>query len=370
MIVGLFTELSTAGGIQRAGRLTAAALAEFAEKQRFECAFLGLNDPPQTPPFRIGSREIAFTGFGRSKSAFSAAALRAALRQPKLIVALHPHLAPLVVATKCCAPRARSIIFTHGIEVWEPLRSSRRWALRRSNLVFAPSEYTLQQLIAQQGVPENKATKLRWSQGPEFDSNAAPSTNCPPPAGFPSGRVILAVGRWDAKEAYKGVDHIILALPALLAEMPDVHLVAVGGGTDLPRLQQLAEQQRVESRVHFLPPMPTHELSAAYAACDIFALPSRGEGFGLVFLEAMSHAKPVIGGAHGGTPEIIENGVSGYLVEFGNVPQLTERLRRLLSSESARQEMGQRAFERVRSHFTYGRFVSELTQHLTSLLGP
>jgi phenylalanine-4-hydroxylase len=66
----------------------------------------------------------------------------------------------------------------------------------------------------------------------------------------------------------------------------------------------------------------------AYDACELFALPSGGEGFGLVFLEAMSHGKPVIGGAHGGTPETIEEGISGYLVQHGDVAQLALRERR------------------------------------------
>ncbi len=368
MILGLFTELGAAGGVQRAGRLTAAALAQFAKDRDSECLFLSLNDPPRSAPLRIGSREITFKGFGRSKSAFSAAAVRAALRAPVIVAAFHPHLAPVVTAMKFCAPRARSVVFTHGIEVWTPLKPSRRWALRRSDLVFAPSEFTLQNLLAQQGIAESKAKKLRWSLGPEFDPDAAPFTNSPAPRGFPSGRVILSVGRWDAQEAYKGVDHLIEALPALLAEIADVHLVAVGGGTDLPRLRQVAEQQHVPDRVHFLAPMQPADLSAAYGACDVFALPSRGEGFGLVFLEAMSHGKPVIGGAHGGRQKLSRMERAAILVPYGDVPVLTERLRGLLSSEGCRREMGYQAFERVCSNFTYDRFASELAQQLGGLL--
>jgi glycosyltransferase involved in cell wall biosynthesis len=114
--------------------------------------------------------------------------------------------------------------------------------------------------------------------------------------------------------------------------------------------------------------MQPEELSAAYGACDVFALPSKGEGFGLVFLEAMSHGKPVIGGAHGGTPEIIEDGISGYLVQHGDVAQLTQRLLHLLSDESCRCRMGERAFQRVCSDFMYPRFLAEFTGLLECLL--
>jgi phosphatidyl-myo-inositol dimannoside synthase len=368
VIVGLFPELSAAGGVQRAGRLTAAALQQFAAARRESCTFLSLNDPRGAPPLQIGSQQIAFIGFGRSKTKFVASALRVALRQPTLIVALHPHLAPIIAAMKFCAPRSRTVVSTHGIEVWTPLKHTRRSALQRSDMILAPSADTQRQLVAQQGVAESKIRKLRWSLGPEFSPSAVPRTNGSLPESFPSGRVILTVGRWDAREAYKGVDHLIMALPALLAKIPEVRLVAIGDGTDLPRLKQLAEEQAVAGHVHFLPQMLPEELSAAYSACELFALPSRGEGFGLVFLEAMSHGKPVIGGAHGGTPEIIEEGISGYLVQHGDVAQLTERLLHLLLDQSCRRQMSEQAFARVRSDFTYARFSAELTRLLESLL--
>jgi glycosyltransferase involved in cell wall biosynthesis len=180
--------------------------------------------------------------------------------------------------------------------------------------------------------------------------------------------VILTVGRWDASEAYKGVDHLILALPRLLDAVPELHLVAVGGGSDLPRLERLALQSGVAARVHFLKPLQQEALWSAYQFCDVFALPSRGEGFGLVFLEAMAHAKPVVGGAHGGTPEIVEDGVSGYLVPHGDVAQLADRLGRLLTDETTRLRMGAQALERVRRDFTFDRFSRDLTAVLEGLL--
>jgi phosphatidylinositol alpha-1,6-mannosyltransferase len=368
MILGLFTELSAAGGVQRAGRLTAAALSQIAAARGDEGVFLSLNDAPGSLPLRVGSQQIVHTGFGRSKVSFVASALRAALRQPKLIVAFHPHLSPIVSTAKRLAPGSRSVVFAHGVEVWMPLPFLRRAALRRSDLVVAPSEYTLQHLITTQGVSPAKVRKLPWSLGPEFTPGTAPCQTHEAKANLPKGRTILTIGRWDAGEAYKGVDHLIMAMPALILAVPDVRLVAIGGGTDLPRLERLSQEQGVASHVQFLAPMAPEALSRAYADAEIFALPSKGEGFGLVFLEAMSHGKPVIGGAHGGTPEVIEEGVSGYLVPYGAVAALRDRLLRLLSDESLRMEMGRRAYERVCSQFTYPRFAGGLNQLLASLL--
>ena len=367
MIVGLFPELSGAGGIQRAGRLTAAALRSYASRQDETCTFLGLNDRTNTSSVRVGSEDIEFAGFGRSKRSFAAAAWQVADGRPRVVVALHPNLAPIVAAMKFRSPRTRSVIFAHGVEVWTPLSFMRRQSLRRSDLVLAPSAYTVRQLIKQQGTKPEKTDRLAWSLVPEFGARKTAIATVPP-TGFPSGRIILTVGRWDAREAYKGVDHLIAALPQLLRDVSDLHLVAIGGGSDLPRLERLARQSGVAERIHFLPFLEPERLEAAYDFCDVFALPSRGEGFGLVFLEAMSHSKPVVGGAHGGTPEIIEDGVSGYLVEYGEVSALADRLRQILIDEPLRHRMGAAAHECVVRDFTFERFSVEFTARLDALL--
>lgn len=367
MIVGLFPELSGAGGIQRSGRLTAAALLSYASGHNETCTFLSLNDQTITASLRLGSKEIQFTGFNRSKLRFAAAAWQAAGRHPTLVVALHPNLAPIVAAMKFRSPRTRAVIFGHGVEVWSPLSPARRWSLRRCDLVLAPSAYTVGQLSSQQGIEPEKTGKLAWSLGPEFDVRENQTTTRLAPKGFPSGKIILTIGRWDAGEAYKGVDHLIAALPELLRDVPDLHLVAIGGGSDLPRLEQLARESGAAERIHFLPFLDPEKLNAAYDFCDVFALPSRGEGFGLVFLEAMSHGKPVVGGAHGGTPDIIEDGVSGYLVRYGEVSTIADRLRTLLTDEPLRQRMGAAARQRVVRDFTFERFATELTARLDAL---
>jgi phosphatidyl-myo-inositol dimannoside synthase len=368
MIVGLFPELSTTGGIPRSGCLAALALASFAAQRGERCRFVSLRDPDGARSLKTGDREIRFTGCGRSNTRFVSAALGLAIRQLSVVVALHPDQAPVPAAMKILAPGMRSVVVVHGVEVWTPLPAFRRWSLQSADRVLAPSEDTLSRAVKEQCLLATKGRKLTWSLGPEFDPRLAPCAGSAAPAGFPRGRIILTVGRWEASEAYKGVDHLIAALPALLKTIPDVQLVAVGEGSDLPRLQSLARESGVSGHVHFLPFIAHDELPKAYDHCDVFAMPSRGEGFGLVFIEAMARGKPVIGGAHGGTPEIIEDGMNGYLVRHGDVEQLVDRLQRLLSKDSLRREMGAQAFAKVRREFTFARFSSELNRILAELL--
>jgi glycosyltransferase involved in cell wall biosynthesis len=368
MIIGLFPKLSGAGGIQLAGRLTAAALSEFAAQQRTPCQFLSLNDPPGASVLEVGEHQVDYVGFLRSKSRFFQSAWNAARPQPSLLVAFHPNLAPVAAAIKFAAPKTRTAVFSHGIEVWAPLPFIRRRSLHSADVVFAPSQDTADKLAVHQGLPNAKVRKLPWSLGPEFDPSRRNGTKIPAPQGFPKGKIILTVGRWDASEAYKGVDHLIRALPELIKIFPDLYLVAIGSGTDLPRLKQLAQEACLAERVRFLDSLSHRALASAYDACDVFALPSRGEGFGLVFIEAMSHGKPVIGGAHGGTPDIVEDGSTGYLVRYGDIDQLTDRLGNLLADASARTTMGARARERVCREYTFERFSGNLAVAIQDIL--
>ncbi len=369
VVIGLFPELLAPGGIQRVGRHAGAVLAEFAQHLGLGYRFLSLNDPPGLQRIRVGECEFVVSGFRRAKLRFTLAALGASRRHPSLVVAAHVHLAPVVAAMKMLSPRLPAVVVAHGIEVWTPLSRLGRWALRRADLVLAPSADTARHLVARQGVRQEKIRQLPWGLDPQFTALlAAPGANHLP-AGFPSGRVVLSVGRWAATERYKGVDTLIAAVSRLLPAVPDLYLVAVGDGDDRRRLEQLALEMGVAARVRFLRELTQEELLACYRHCDVFALPSRGEGFGLVFLEAMASGKPVVGGTHGGTPEIVEDGVTGLLVPYGDVERVSQALEKLLTNEPLRRQMGQRAQSRVQSAYRFENFRVEFTKLLVELAG-
>ena len=167
------------------------------------------------------------------------------------------------------------------------------------------------------------------------------------PGGFPVGRVVFTVGRWLATERYKGMDTLIMALPRLLLRWPDLQLVLAGSGDDREWLEAIARESGVSRHVHFLTDLSYGQLAACYAAAEVFALPSRGEGFGFVYLEAMARGKPVIGGAHGGAPEVIADGETGYLVQHGDPVQLATSIDALLANPDMAKQMGSRGRERV-----------------------
>lgn len=358
MIVGLFPGLITIGGVQLACRQTAAALSLIARDRGWPTAFLSLNDLRGQQEARVG--EISFfVGFARNKSRFFCTAVSLARKKPRVIFAGHPNLAPIVAIMKTLSPQARTIIAAHGVEVWRPLSALRRNALRRADIITGPSSDTIQKLVSIQHVSADRMRQLPWPLDPDFYELAHRPEIPRAPAEFPKGQIVLSVGRWAANERYKGADLLIQAVANLSYEFPELQLVLAGPGDDLPRLSRMANTADLQQRIHFLPELSRRELAGCYAAADIFALPSTGEGFGLVFLEAMAFGKPVIGTKIGGIPDIVEDRVEGLLIE-PTADALSHALRKLLSSASCRSELGKRARQRVERDFTFGRFQQRL----------
>jgi len=369
MILGLFTDLKPIGGVQRAGRHIAAVMTEFASGSNKDCQLLSLNDSCELHRMSIAGREFVFSGCAKSKLRFVAPAMRRAWGRTELIIAAYPSLGPLAPVLKGLAPKAKSVVIAHGVEVWKPLPSVRRLALRMADLVLTPTRDTARQVAANQGVAEERIRVLPWAIDPDFltlvSQMPGPGRTLPP--GFPEGRVILTVGRWSAAERYKGVDTLITVLPRLVSEFPDLQLVVAGVGSDQTWLQQVVDHHHVNRHVHFFRELSYEDLATCYSACEIFAMPSRGEGFGLVYLEAMACGKPVIGGCHGGAPEVIDNGRTGFLVKYDDTDQLTTSLGTLLADPALARNMGSRGRERVFREFHFDTFAKSFKHILRDL---
>jgi len=208
---------------------------------------------------------------------------------------------------------------------------------------------------------------LPWSLNPAFLRLAELRDSLELPPEFPHGHVILTVGRLAASERYKGVDDLIRAVSQLRPTIPDLHLAVAGDGDDLMRLETLAAEMNVNNSVHFLPGLSREKLAACYARANVFALPSTGEGFGLVFLEAMALGTPIVAVAAGGSTDLVENEVNGLLVPAHNPEQLANVLARLLNDEALRSALGRRGLEKIHGQYSFEGFESALDKTLQDL---
>lgn len=362
-IVALFPELLGVGGVQEASRLTAAAIVASAQEHHWAFDFLSLNDSAGPHTIGVGGQTIAFRSFGRAKIRFALAALRVAHSLPReipiVIIATHPNLALPAIWLRHSS-HSRVLVMSHGIEVWNRLPTLRRRALAKATTVLGPSSDTVEKLIKVQGLTKGNVRKLAWPISPSFLRLADAPTRLMTPAGVPPSPFVLTVGRWVSAERYKGLDDLIRAVVQIRAEIPNLSLVAVGSGDDLPRLRKVAADSGVADRVHFLENLSREELAACYAQADIFALPSSGEGFGLVFLEAMAFSKPVVAAASAGARDVVEDNVNGLLVPPGDPASLAKALSGLLCDASLRERLGRQGATIVREKYRFDAFQREL----------
>ena len=299
------------GGIQHYSICFAQALSELLPNASIEV--LSKNDCGR----RIEIERVTMHEFGHLPKALRTAAFAAkglamaAIDKPAALIATHPHFA------KAMRWSSRPYLaVAHGVETWGHLDGALGVALRKAAGVLPVSEFTRQVLLREGRLDPDKVIvvpdTLRESA---FAPGPKPDYLLQRHGLKPHQPVLLTVGRLAASEAYKGHDQVIAALPAIRRTYPDVRYVIVGTGDDLARLKACAASHGQEEAVIFAGFIPDHELADYYRLCDAFVMPSTGEGFGIVYLEALASGRPCIVGNQDASPEAIGNGRLGFVVD-------------------------------------------------------
>jgi phosphatidyl-myo-inositol dimannoside synthase len=287
-----------------------------------------------------------------TKLAFGARVLRAQLRGARWV--LFGHLGP--ARTQSYVPEALQRpygVMLYGIEAWDPLPPTDTRTLARARVRIAVSSHTARRVMrANPTIGDVVACPLALAPD---DTPAAPR------ADTRRDPIVLMVGRLNAAEAYKGHAEVIAAWPRVIARCPAARLIIVGEGDDQPRLVRLIEAAGVAAHVDFAGFVSRAELHDLYRRAAVFALPSRGEGFGLVYLEAMAHGLPCVGSTEDAAGDVIVDGVTGFLVRQDDAAALGDRLSRLLSDEGLRRTLGDAGRHRLDTEFTFSRFSSRFS---------
>jgi phosphatidylinositol alpha-1,6-mannosyltransferase len=252
-------------------------------------------------------------------------------------------------------------VFLHDVEAWQTQPPARRRVLDRAFLRLANSTYTARRVLeANPGVGDVIACPL--ALGPDWTSRASTEVaRAQPPRPH-----VLIVGRMIASERYKGHDQLLAAWPRVRQRVPAAKLICVGEGDDVERLRSAARKIGVGDAVEFTGFVSDEERWRLYREAAVFAMPSRREGFGLVYLEAMAAGLPCIGSIHDAASEVIVDGRTGWLVDQSDTNALADRIVHLLSDEPERAAMGDAGRRRFLTQFTFDAFQSRLTSALAS----
>ena len=242
-------------------------------------------------------------------------ALAAFRQRPQLLFSTHPNFAPLQWLHQCFTG-CPSWCSAHGIEVWQLRHGPKRFALNHLQRLLPVSRFTANQLRLQLGVhcPPLGLLFNSFDQD-RFFPGAVPEHLLRRYGLSPHQPVIFTLSRLSKNDSYKNIDKLIVALPALLDEFSNLRLIVAGSGDDQQRLQQLANQLGLRGHVTFAGRIPERELPDHHRLASVFALPSTGEGFGIVFLEALGCGKPVLAGNCDGSADPLADGRFGLLVD-------------------------------------------------------
>ncbi len=304
------------------------------------------------------------------KLRFFVSAVATAVRwSPDLIVCAHVGLAPVARLIEKLA-RIPYWLVLYGVEVWGELPPAKLGALQHAQRLITITRFTLDATIAR-----HHLEKPRFSILPPTLPKGDPN----PPQGKyveeknSSRPMVLTVGRIAASERYKGHDAMLDAWPAVLRSVPDAVYWIAGDGDDRRRLESRARDLGIGDSVQFAGAVSPEELNVCYDRCCIFAMPARtdldaraprGEGFGIVFLEAMAHGKPVVGPRVGAPAEFIRSGEHGLLVDPVNPGEIAAALVELLEDPARARQMGAAGKEWVAREFSFDRFCERLRDAL------
>ncbi len=291
-----------------------------------------------------------------AKARFAAEAVRVARRErPEVVFVTHAGLAP---AARVSAHGRRLVCWLHGVEAWAPMGRAQRWGLDGADHLIASSEFTLD--------------RFRRTHP---DLARVPGRACPLPARSlgagradpAASRIILSVGRLRGRGMKKGQDRLIESLAALSERHPEWKLVVAGEGDGRADLEALADRLGVGDRVDLVGAVDDEALEGLYSSAAVFALPSEGEGFGLVLAEAMAHGLPCVASSLDAGGDLVVDGTTGFAVDPTDGRALVSRLDNLMSDPVRRADMGAAGRRFIECHHTVEQFRAQLGERLGSV---
>jgi glycosyltransferase involved in cell wall biosynthesis len=271
-----------------------------------------------------------FEGFGRNRRKFILKTVFNA-KKPDIVILSHINLAVIGLLIKTINPKCKIWLVAHGIEVWRPLSELGKSLLKRCDKVICVSNFTRQQMITLHGTDPAKCTVLNNAVDPfmKLPLNFTKPEHLLKRYWLTNeNQVIFTLTRLASTEQYKGHDQVIKVMSKLKEKFPNVRYILAGqyDHSEEIRIQKLITQYKVEEEVILPGFIQEDELSDYFLLADLFVLPSKKEGFGIVFIEALACGLPVICGNVDGSVDAIRDGELGTAINPDGLAELEKAL--------------------------------------------
>ena len=267
-----------------------------------------------------------------------------------LVVCAHVNLLPVAyLAARRLG--AKLLVMCYGLEVWKRGNWPMRYMLHRTDTVVAISSFTVKKLREWAVISGDRIFLVPNAIDLEVYTPGEGSEYLRRRLGLGKGPVLMTFGRMDASERAKGFDEVLEVMPSLLEEYPTLIYCAAGDGTDRARLEEKAAKLGVKANTVFTGYVAEDQKIDLYRLADLFVMPSRLEGFGYVFLEALACGAPVVASSIDGSREAVRGGEWGWLADPNDREEVLSAIRNGLRSPifPTREELEYFSKDRFRS---------------------
>ncbi|MDB4926952.1 glycosyltransferase family 4 protein [Mucilaginibacter sp.] len=320
---------SSTGGIQKMTRTLAHSLQQVALHNKFKFKLWSVYDndsdlmPQYLPP-------ESFKGFSVNRGAFIVNTLKIAVTADVIIIS-HINLAIIGLGIKIINPKCKVWLIAHGIEVWRPLSFIKKYFLKKCNKIICVSNFTKQEIIKRHKINSDKCAVLNNAVDPFMvlpKSFEKPKHLLERYQLTTNNVILYTLTRLAATEQYKGYEQVIKVINKLKHTVPSIKYILSGqyDAIEERRIKQLISDYKVEDQIILTGFINENELADHFLLADLFILPSKKEGFGIVFIEALACGLPVICGNVDGSLDAIRNGELGRAINPDDLIELENAL--------------------------------------------
>jgi len=364
----LFTlhTFSTTGGLQKMTRTLAYSLYQVSKLNKWAFKLWSVYDSdhnlmPQYLPAQN------FKGFNADRPRFLTKVLGIAT-WPDIIIISHINLAIIGLVVKMINPKCKVWLIAHGIEVWRPLSALKKRFLKNCDKVLCVSNFTKEEMIRWHKTDPDLCEVLNNAVDPFMKlpiKFAKPQHLLNRYQITAENPLIFSLTRLASTEQYKGHEQVIKVIKNLKPRFPRIKYILAGQSDpeEKIRIKELITKYDVEEQVILTGFLDETELADHFLLADLFVLPSKKEGFGIVFIEALACGLPVICGNSDGSVDAIRNGELGKAIRADNLDELDKAITESLTTpltENKRQHLQKQCL----LHFNEQNYRSYLQQLL------
>jgi phosphatidyl-myo-inositol dimannoside synthase len=329
---------SSTGGIEKVCRVAGKALAELAAEAGSRLMLFAMNDKPEHLLKNYIAPDLYFP-FSGKKARFAFQAIKTG-RTCDIVILSHVNLLSIGFLINLLSPKTKVVLIAHGIEVWKEFPFWKLRMLKAIDLILPVSHYTKQKMQSLYNLDSTKMQVVNNCLDPYLtkNDNAILTDELRSKLGLGKNEAILfTLTRLKSSEQYKGYDKVIMALPSILKKYPNVKYLIAGkyDQEEKERLDQLIVKLELSDKVIFAGFIKDDEIETYFSLADIYIMPSAGEGFGIVFIEALFYDKPVIAGNVDGSVDALNKGEFGLLVNPAKIEEITHAVETVFNNKTA-----------------------------------